>query len=161
MLLQFDGTLIVMAISFIVFMIIMQYIFYAPMSEVRENRENYIDSNKKSANIASDEAENLAKSYTNKITQARMQANNIVFEKTNATKQEKAGILQNTNNETNNNINIARENIEKDRQQAIETLKPEVLALAHSISTKVLGEEIAISGISQEMIDKTLNRESK
>ena len=156
--LQFDGTIIVIAVSFIFFMLIMQRIFYKPMQEIRQEREKYINNNRHTAHSDLDESGNLQKDYEYKIGQARHKANGIVAEFTNKANQEKSLIIGDANGKANQELTQAREGISNDKNNATETLKPQVISLAHSISTKILGEEVSISGISPEMIDRILGR---
>ena len=72
--------------------------------------------------------------------------------------QDKSGILEKHSEKISEETNSAREDIAKDKVNAGETLKPQIISLAHLISSKVLGEEIPISGISIEMIDKLISR---
>jgi F-type H+-transporting ATPase subunit b len=156
--LEINGTLIVMAISFIIFMVVMQKIFYAPMYEVKEERNGYINENISSARKAQEEASNIAKNYDNNITQARIKANNLVMKSMADANQEKAELIKRVENEVNIQINTEKENISKDKNNAKEELKSQIIPLAHSISMKVLGEEIPLTGINQELINKVLNR---
>ena len=158
MLLQFDGTIIFMAVSFIIFMVIMQQIFYAPMSQVMEERDNYIKNNLDTAENIREQAANINQEYNDNITQTRIKASNLVADTVAVANKEKTGILDTTSKEVNNQAGLARNEILKDKDNAKAALKSEVLTLAHSISSKILGEEIPISGITQEMIDKELNR---
>ena len=55
-------------------------------------------------------------------------------------------------------IDSARETILKDKDAAIDALKPQIISFAQSISSKVLGEDIPLSGVSQEMLEKAMDR---
>jgi len=157
MLLQLDGTLILMAISFLIFMFIMYAIFYAPMMEVRKERDNYINDTRNKARQVKEQAVKLEADYKNKISDARTGANNIVTNSTSAASKEKTAKLEQKKQELNAKINLDRENILKDRKNAQEVLKQQVSSIAQNISTKILGEEIPVSGISPEVIDKYMN----
>jgi len=157
MLLQLDGTLILMAISFIIFMFIMQKIFYSPMTEVRKERDNYINETRNKARQTKEQSAILEAEYAGKISEARSTANNIVLKSTSAASNEKAAVLDQKKQEINEQIRLAKENILKDKNAAQEALKLQVSSLAQSISAKILGEEIPISGITPEMINKHMN----
>jgi F-type H+-transporting ATPase subunit b len=157
MLLQLDGTLILMAISFIIFMVIMQKIFYAPMTEVRKERDNYIEDTRNKARRAREQAALMQAEYDSKISQAKTTASGIVSKSTSTADNEKKAILEQKNQKLNEQINLAKKNILKDKNAAQEALKLQVSSLAQSISTKILGEEIPITGISEEIINKHMN----
>jgi F-type H+-transporting ATPase subunit b len=157
MLLQFDGTLIVIAVSFIIFMFVMQKIFYAPISEVREERDNYINQNVSVAQNTRQEAEDLVSDYNSKIANAKIKASQTVSDRAYSANREKARVLLVNSKEADKKVVSAINEIQNDKNNATNNLRNNVLALAHSISTKILGEEIPISGITQEMIDKEIN----
>ena len=46
--LEFNGTAIVLAISFVIFVILENFIFYKPLKKILDERENYIADNEKS-----------------------------------------------------------------------------------------------------------------
>ncbi|EKE03891.1 MAG: hypothetical protein ACD_20C00134G0018 [uncultured bacterium] len=156
--LEINGTLIIVFISFLVFMVIMQKVFYAPIAEVRQERKNYIDKKLEHARSNREESDNITKDYESKITKARAKANNIVFEHTSLANNEKAKVIENTVNEVNNQVKAEREGILNDKSIARKALEPQIISLAHSISAKILGEEVSLSGITEEMINKSLNR---
>ena len=140
------------------FMILMKNLFFTPMMEVKKERANYIDNNKKLALTARDNAEQMLVDYEKKITQARIEANDTVAKATGIANKHKYTVLQDTANKINEHLNLAREGISRDKNEAIKSLKPQVLSLAQSISTKILGEEISISGVSPDMIDRIISR---
>ena len=156
--LELDGTILVLAISFIIFVIIMQKIFYSPMAEVREERNNYISGNVKLAEDAVEEANKLLKNHESEITQSRIKASHLVSQSTTNANKEKARILEEVSQKADEKINFDREIIQRDKLNAKEALRQDVLALAFSISNKILGEEHSISGVTPEMIDKVLKR---
>jgi len=156
--LELNGTLLVVAISFIVFLLIMQKIFYAPMTEVRGERARYIENNNNLATKSIEETENLTKNYNVKIATARTNANKAVIKATDQANKKKQSKLEESSQLVSVQIDSARENILKDKNNAIDTLKPQIISLAQSISSKVLGEEIPLSGVSPEMIDRAMNR---
>lgn len=156
MLLQFDATSIFIAISFLIFMFVMQILFYGPMTQIRKERQNYIDSKNKTASDLKQEVEKLQSEHESKILSARLSASKEVSTITNQTSLEKNEALAQENLKIAQKINEAREKINNDKAETKTALKSDVLALAHMISKKVLGEDIPISGVSNEMIDNIL-----
>ncbi|MFH0702366.1 MAG: hypothetical protein V2B14_02350 [bacterium] len=158
MLLQFDDTFIIIVISFVIFMIIMQRIFYAPMLEVQEERKNYIDNNKNSVQKNLDEAQKLKKHYEEKIIQSKIEATNIVSEFTSKATGEKINTLKEVTEKITEKINAEKEKILQEKDNVKEALKPQVASFGNMISAKILGEEISLSGITSEMIEKIMKK---
>jgi F-type H+-transporting ATPase subunit b len=157
MLLQLDGTLILMAISFIIFMFVMQKIFYSPMTRIRKERDKYIDEVINKARQAKEQAVILEAEYEKNITNARVSANSVVSQRISSANIEKSSILVQKTTKIDEQIKLAKENILKEKNESQEVLKQHLASLAQSISTKILGEEVPISGITPEMINKYMN----
>lgn len=157
MLLQIDGTLIVMAISFIIFMFVMQKIFYSPMTRVRKERDKYIDDTHNKARQIKEQAVTLEAEYEKQIAQAKSVASGSVSKAITSANAEKASLLEEQNKKVNEQISLAKDSIQKEKYEAQEVLKQHVASLAQSISTKILGEEIPISGITPEIVNKYMN----
>lgn len=155
--LQIDGTIIVLAISFIIFMFVMQQIFYSPMDKVRQERNKYIEKNKELAQKAEDDSLKLVKQRDEKIHIARKQASNEVLTEKDSAKQLSAKTIKENNIKAQEKLESSKNVIAKDKEVAKEELKKEVINLAHQISSKVLGKEVPMSGISNELVEKALN----
>lgn len=158
MLLQIDGTLLVIAVSFIIFTIIMQAVFYGPVLKVKQDRANYVKDNLAVAESTVQEADALKKEHDSKIQLARVEASkNIANEavKANANKAQAVNVV---NEEVSQNLEKAKEQIAREKSDARQSLKSQVLMLASSISTRILGEEIPISGITPEMVNEIIDR---
>jgi len=158
MLLQLDSTLIVLIISFVSFMFIMQKIFYAPVRELREERKTYIENNKAMVEQIKREAEVVLKDYNSKIISTKLKANKIASNSTSQANNTKSAILQKKTEQVNSRINSYKQYIDHSKNEAKEALKSQVASLAQTISAKVLGEEVAISGITSEVIDRAMGR---
>lgn len=156
--LEFNGTFIVMIFSFLAFMAIMQKIFYAPVAEIRKNRQDYIDGNLQTADNHKEASEALLDEYNNKIKQAKSKAGSIIVEQTENANKKKASILEDASNKLSSELNSSREALNRDIENTKEGLKSQVISLAQQISSKILGEEVSISGVNYELIDKNLNR---
>lgn len=157
MLLQFDGTFILIVISFVIFMFAMQAVFYGPMMKVRQERQAYIDNKKQSADNSLEEADMLKKRHESKIKDARITASQEVLKSTNQASKEKSQALEKVNADISVKISQSRDKIDKEKYEAKNALKSEVTSLAHLISTRVLGEDIPMVGDSTHLIDNILN----
>ena len=68
---EFNATFIVAMLSFVVFIFIMNAIFYNPILSIIRKREDYIESNYKDAKSFNDTAEINNNKYSTKITQTQ------------------------------------------------------------------------------------------
>ena len=99
---EINATILVSAISFIVFIFIMNKILYKPVLEIMEKRQNYIESNKKEADEHHKKAQDLLADKDAKIADAQRKSRDIVASKADALKEEKAGVLKETKDRVSN-----------------------------------------------------------
>lgn len=156
MLLHFDGTLIVIAISFIIFAAIMHNIFYVPMRTVIDERDDFIKSHLSEAKDVNGKAKELVDDYQQKIDNARKKANEAIEARTRKGKEEKSQIITKATEQAHSELEAAKKEIYSEKDAAIDTLKNDVAPLAQQIISKVLGQSVAISGIDQQKVDKIL-----
>lgn len=156
MLLQFDGTLLIIAISFIIFAVIMHHIFYVPMRRVIEERDEYIFVHIDEAKRLRAKAYESVDQYNQKINKTRMEGQQKVEDKTILAKKEKSKIISDASQSAHGEINNARTVLNEEKNVALDALKSDVAPLAQQIVSKILGTSVAISGIDQEKVDKIL-----
>ncbi len=159
MLLELDSTLIVIAVSFIIFAFVMQMIFYAPMTKIRKERESYIDKNKKDAQDLFDKSEELLKNYHERILQARISVNDTISKTTSTASIEKASIIKENSDIEAEKIKNAKELTEQQKSEAEKVLKTQIGEFAGSIVKKVLGNQIQTPPIPVETVNKVLEGE--
>ena len=71
---EFNATFLIAMISFVVFMFIMNAIFYQPILNIIKKREQYVNSNYQEAKDISSQAEECKNEYNTKLTQAKEQS---------------------------------------------------------------------------------------
>ena len=84
---EFNATLIVAMISFVVFMFIMNAIFYRPILDIIRKRDNMVNENYEDAKTLTNEAKQISDEYHLKLNDAKEQnRNNMSVEIENAQK---------------------------------------------------------------------------
>lgn len=157
--LAINGTLLILFLSFMVFIFLMQKILYSPVLNIQESRNKYIRDNFEDAeNIKKNESD-LIDDYDDKIASAHSRANSLISNKMKEANSKKDNIIKETQEELNAKKEQVLETIEQNKQETRQTLRGEVVSLAHSISEKILGENVPISSISEEVIDEALKSE--
>ncbi|MGD9580173.1 MAG: ATP synthase F0 subunit B [Vampirovibrionia bacterium] len=156
MLLHFDGTLIVIAISFIIFAIIMHKIFYLPMRRVIEERKEYIQLHIEEAKNLDSNANEAIGQYNAKINAARLTGQAAIDESTESSKSKKSKVVSEASGKAFDEIRVAKEALQKEKDEAFSQIKDEVAPLAQQIVSKILGTTVSISGIDNDKVDKIL-----
>ncbi len=157
-LLTINGTLPVIIVSFILFAFIMQKIFYGPLTAIRKRRSDYINKVKTEANEILQSATDLEEDYKNKLNTAHRKVSARTTEALTEANEEKTKILSEKKQEVSQYVETQNKTIKKEQTEAIEDLKENIMQYAFDISSKILGEEIPITGISPDVIEKALNR---
>ena len=137
---EFNATFIIAMLSFVVFIIIMNAIFYNPILNIMRKREEYINSNYDEAKDFNEKAEEYAKQYDSKIKETqnscRTNIRNIVEEA-----HKEANIKTQTAREQAKIDMEARKNkLSKDEENLKNIVKNTVVKdLASTIESKLLG----------------------
>ena len=87
---EFNATLLVSAVSFIIFVIIMNQILYKPVLAIMQKRQEYINNNRLAADEHGKHANALLEEKDKKIGEAHRKSRDIVAAKTEAIKNEKS-----------------------------------------------------------------------
>ena len=153
---EFNATFIVSAISFIIFVVLMNIILYAPLQKVVEERKKTVDNNYNEANANSEKSTALLKDRADKILKAGQDAKSVINAKSNDANIKRDEITQSAKEESLKNIEANREYFDNATQEAKEVLKANVVGLAQSISDKFLGSDEKIIGVDKELIDKIM-----
>lgn len=138
MLLQIDGTFIVIGASFIVFMLIMQVIFYGPMMKMKQQRQDYIDENQRHAKVMTEAAENFVESQEKELKETRVISKEIMAKAVQEANVKKDEAIKEASTKAVQSLADAKDKIAQSKQQTKESLKDEVFALADDIVSKIL-----------------------
>ena len=143
-LIEINGTIVFIILSFAVFAVMMQRFFYRPLTEIREQRNQHIADLKNEGEEAFNKAEELSREYEDKIRDARKQ----VFDYTTAAltnaNEEKLAILEERKKQVAVFLSTSRRQIHEEKLYSLESLRKKVDNYAGEIFKKVLEEEIAV-----------------
>jgi len=138
---NFDATLPLMALQFLLLTFLLNVIFFKPISKVLDERADYVRKNQQDAKDRLAKAESLTQEYEKSLAAARKQSQTIV-----ATAQADAQKLASekiaaVQQESQKKKELAALEIEQQKQAAFQSLEQQVDALSHQILEKVLGAE--------------------
>lgn len=154
--LEFNATFIVAMLSFIVFIIVMNTIFYKPILSIIDERQRFIDDNLKHAKNSKQKAEEILKQKENRLNQALSKSRKLVSDNIeNANKQSKT-LIDNAKIKSAQEIQKAKENLNNNKEEMLVDLKNKIIKLAEDISSKILGEDVNIENIDYEILDKEM-----
>lgn len=139
---DFDATLPLMAVQFLLLAALLNAIFYKPLGKVLDERDNYIRTNKVDARERLDKAEQLAKQYQQQLGEARRQSQSIVASAQAEAQKNAAQKIAEAQKEAQSQREQAAQEIEQQKQEALRSLEQQVDALSRQILEKLLGAEL-------------------
>lgn len=151
---EFNATFIVSAVSFIVFVFIMNIIFYKPIQKIVNEREGIVESNWSDARKMNEETERIYQDKETKIVSATKEARDIVSAKTLEAQQQKEEFTSNTISEYSMVLNTARQNLSAQKESAKNDLKGHVNSIASMIVSKLMNDNVAIDTYDEEIVNK-------
>lgn len=149
---EFDATFLISVISFIVFVFIMNKIFYAPILKIMQQRQDFVMQNFELAKKTKDETKKQTEYREAELEKSRNEARSIIEENSGILKQERSKKINEYKDERFGNISKEKESLRNSAIEAKETLKENVVDIAKQISQKILGDYVSIETINKSQI---------
>lgn len=154
---EFNATFLVSIISFIVFTWIMNMIFYKPLENVINERQEFIDETTKVARNMSEEADKISADRELRLSKANEDAKQVINDNVSKAKEQAKLRTDEAKKQSNESIVSAKNDLNSQAEQTKELLKGNIKELAESISQKILGEYTPIDTVNNEIVNKVLN----
>jgi len=139
---DFNATLPLMAIQFILLTVALTFVFYKPVSKVLDEREAYISGNLTQASEKLLTADELYKQYDEQLKTARVNAQTIVAESEKEAKDTVALEIAQARKDAANLIERTNKDLEEQKSLALQKLETQVDELSQLIKEKLLGKEV-------------------
>ncbi|HIK10242.1 MAG TPA: F0F1 ATP synthase subunit B' [Oscillatoriaceae cyanobacterium M33_DOE_052] len=139
---DFDATLPIMALQFLILAVVLNALFYKPLGKAIDERDNYIRTTEKEARERLAKAETLAKQYEQELAQSRKQAQAVIAgaqaEGQKMASQQIAAAMQ----EAQAQREQAQKELDQQKQEVFRSLEQQVDTLSRQILQKLLGAEL-------------------
>jgi F-type H+-transporting ATPase subunit b len=136
---DFDATLPLMAVQFLLLAALLNAIFYKPITKVLDDRDNYIRTSKVDARERLAKAERLTLEFEQQLADARRQSQAVVVAAQDDAKKIAGQKVAEAQKEAQMQREQAAAEIEQQKQEAMRSLELQVDALSRQIKDKVLG----------------------
>jgi F-type H+-transporting ATPase subunit b len=140
---DFDATLPLMAIQFLVLVFLLNKIFYKPLGKVLDERTEYVRQNSQDAKGRLEKATAIATQYEQELVEVRRESQNIIAKARDEAQQVVTAKVQEAQQEIQQQREATSHEIEIQKAQAFHTLEGDVDALSWQILEKLLGSELA------------------
>lgn len=135
---DFDATLPIMAIQFLLLAALLNKLFYKPLGEAIDGRSDYIRTNLVSAKERQQKAEDLVVQYEQELRDVRREAQEVIGNAQAEAQKIVAAELKSAQEQALAEREKAAQEIEAQRQSAFATLEQEVDALSQAIAAKLV-----------------------
>ena len=136
---EFNATFIVSIISFVVFVLIMNKIFYAPITKIVEEREKKLRENYDDADWYNQAANGILKVRNDKLLKTEEKSRSIIADKIETYNNQNKRVTTEAAQKSVEEIKARKEALNIEKQQAELELKSKTQELAKMISSKVMG----------------------
>ncbi|APB33239.1 ATP synthase B chain (subunit II) [Gloeomargarita lithophora Alchichica-D10] len=133
-----DATLPLMAIQFLVFVAILNAVFYKPLLRVVDEREEYVRSNQAQAKELQTKAGELTRQYDQELALARREAQKTLNTAQEQAKQSAQAQIRVAQQAAQTQLSQAQTDLLAQQAQALAQLEPQVQSLGEAILAKLL-----------------------
>lgn len=139
---DFDATLPLMALQFLLLVVVLNAVFYKPLSKVLDDRDDYVRKNLLEARERLSKAENLAKQYETELAETRRKSQATIAAAQADAQKIAAQKMQESQAEAQAKREQAMQEIGSQKAEALASLEQEVDSLSRQILEKLLGSEL-------------------
>ena len=141
---DFNATLPLMAIQFVLLTTILTFTFYKPVGKVLEERETLISGNLATASERLLKADTLYEQYDEQLKEARKNAQVIILASEKEAKEIVALEIDQARKDAASLIDKTNRELEAQKTLALEKLETQVDELSELIKEKLLGKEVVL-----------------
>jgi F-type H+-transporting ATPase subunit b len=141
---DFNATLPLMAIQFVLLTVVLTFIFYKPVGKVIDEREAYINGNLTQASDKLIQADELYKQYDEQLKEARVNAASVIAKSEKEAKDVVALEIGQARTDAAKLIEQTNKELEAQKSRALQQLETQVDELSQLIKEKLLGKEVVL-----------------
>jgi len=141
---DFNATLPLMAIQFVLLTVVLTFIYFKPISKVIDDRENYINDNLTTASEKLIKANDLYNEYGEQLKTARVNAQGIIAQSEKEAKDVVALEINDARQDAAKLIERTNKELETQKSLALQQLETQVDELSQLIKEKLLGKEVVL-----------------
>lgn len=137
-----NWTLVAQVFNFLILVAIISFFGYKPLVKVLDERQKVITDSLQSAEDAKTEAQKLKQEYDRQLAEARSEAQAIIDKANKTAKDAYDQMLAKAREEQENIFKTAKEQIEREKSNALLEVRSEVVSLSMQLASKVVEKKI-------------------
>ena len=138
---DFNATLPLMALQFILLTVVLTFIFYKPIANLLETRETFINNNLSEASQKLLQADELCKQYEEQLKEAKVGAQSAITIAEIEAKGIVAQELDQARKDAANLVNQVNKQLDAQKELALKELESQIDELSQLIKEKLLGKQ--------------------
>lgn len=139
---DFNATLPLIMIHFLILMIMLNYIFYKPVTNILDERADYIRNTLTTASAYLLKADELTQKYEQALSESRKQAQNTIRESQKEAQNVVSINIKKAQREAEKLVDEASQQLQVQKEQALKTLEDQVDTLSKQIKSKLLSYQL-------------------
>lgn len=139
---DFNATLPVMAIQILLLMLILNLLFYKPVGQVLDERDEHIRKQLTQASEILTKAEEITKQYELDLAQERREAQSIISSAQKAAQEIVALEIKQAQKDTEQLVNEATNQLNSQKEKALKALEEQVSTLSEQIKNKLVSNQL-------------------
>lgn len=139
---EFNATFLISIISFILFTLIMNKIFYKPIEKIITERQNFLDEALFDAKNSNEKADAINKDRDEKLQASLINSKKIIAQNTIEANNSASELTQNAKQTSKDRIMTAKNELQKEAKELDNNLEPQIELLASKIAAKIMGVEV-------------------
>jgi F-type H+-transporting ATPase subunit b len=141
---DFNATLPLMALQFVLLTVLLTFLFYKPIATTLEERETFINKNLTEASETLLKADQLYQEYEEQLKTARTEAQSVIAQSEKEAKEIVASEIEQARKDAANLIEQTNKELEAQKVLALQKLESQVDDLSQLIKEKLLGKEAVL-----------------
>ncbi len=146
--LSIDGTFLVIFLSFFVFMVFMNGLFFKPIMKIKQERKQTIDTSHQAVKDVADKTAILSQEYQQQISEARRKAQQLIQEKRDWAKDQAGAHLGNARKDALDSLEHQTKQLKENRENVYQELQSHREALVETIIEKLSERQTSAAGAS-------------
>lgn len=139
---DFDATLPLMAVQFLVLVALLNVLFYKPLTRVLDERDDYVRKNLNEAKENAKKSEELAQKFEEQLKDARRESQEIIAQAQAEAQEEASKNIAQAQQEVQAQREKATAEIEAQKKEALQSLESQVDTLSHQVLEKLVGTDL-------------------
>jgi len=139
---EFNATFIAAIVSFVIFILIMNQIYYKPISNIINDRKKLIDDNYKAAMNFKKKSDSIYTEKDERLNETTKQSKEIINTKVNEAHNKSIEMTDDAKKHFTDETDKAKNNLLTEEQNINQVLSENIDELAGHISSKILGDNV-------------------